>query len=122
MNKNPINLHTSYKITYIESAGNYVIMNYTGRDNRQVARYKIRDIEKENVDSNLIRIHNRYIVNVAMVHELKKQGRSQYVILNDGTTALPVSNKYISQASMRLQKTLLSRDIIYTRNDPGYPF
>ena len=122
MSKNPISLTSSYKITHIESAGNYVIINYTGRDNRQVVRYKIRDIEKENVDSNLIRIHNRYIVNISHVKELKKQGRSVYVLFNDGSPALPVSSKYETQARLRIQKILLSRDIIYTRNDPGYPF
>jgi len=122
MSKNPISLNTSYKISYIESAGNYVIINYLGRSNRQVARYKIRDIEKENIDSNLIRIHNRYIVNINYVQEFKKQGRSQYVTLDDTSNSLPVSTKYEAQVRLRLQRTLLTRDIIYTRNDPGYPF
>lgn len=122
MNKNPIHLTTSYKITYIESAGNYIIINCTGQHNRQMFRYKIRDIEKEGIDSNLLRVHNRYVVNISKVKEFIKKGRSHFVLMNDDKTTIPVSAKYRSQVRSRLDKTLLYRDIIYTRNDPGYPF
>ena len=82
-------------IIYIESADNYCNIHYLaeGKENTFILHNSMKYFEDNFVSSDLIRCHRGYIVNIANVRLLRKEGDKILLELSQGST-IPVSKSY----------------------------
>ena len=82
-------------IIYIESADNYCNIHYFAeeKENTFILHNSMKYFEDNFVSSDLIRCHRGYIVNIANVRLLRKEGDKILLELTQGAT-IPVSRSY----------------------------
>lgn len=83
---------------YIESDDNYIqvwYMDRSGELKQYMLRCRLKTIEDSFVDSDLLRCHRKYIVNMSKVRVLKAEKDAYYIDLDlDSLDPIPVSKTY----------------------------
>lgn len=84
-------------LVYIEGADNYVDICYQnkGRLTKYSLRNSLRIIEEQFADTDFIRCHRSYIINLSRVRIIKKSKQGLFIELDiDGTFDIPLSRTY----------------------------
>lgn len=83
-------------LQYIEAADNYVNIHYVnaGKEETFILLNSMKNIEKELAGTSLMRCHRRYMVNVANVKLMRKEGIGLVLELNGTTKVIPVSKSF----------------------------
>ena len=85
-------------IYYIESDDNYIkawYQDYTGSIKQYMLRCRLKTIEESFANSDLVRCHRKYIINMAKVQVLHKEKDGYYADLGvDSIGDVPVSKTY----------------------------
>ncbi|MCQ2156701.1 MAG: LytTR family transcriptional regulator, partial [Bacteroidales bacterium] len=85
-------------LIYIESDDNYVKVWYldsSGGMKQYMLRCRLKTIEESFADSDLVRCHRKYIVNISKVHTLTSEKEGYFLDLEiDSVTPIPVSKSY----------------------------
>ncbi|AJR04719.1 LytR/AlgR family response regulator transcription factor [Siansivirga zeaxanthinifaciens] len=79
------------KIIYLESSGNYTIINLEA-GNSITACKNIGHYEKLFNELDFLRIHNRFLINIAYLKSIFKDAGGQYCVLNE-KLIVPISNR-----------------------------
>jgi len=109
------------RILYIQAKGNYLHIHFDGKRSKQLIRATLKKVECHYNESTLVRVHNSYLANLAKA--IKCQSGKLHFLSNDTRLHIPVSRKYIKEVRTRLESLLsIQGEIVYTANDPGYPF
>ncbi len=92
-------------LIYLEAADNYIIVHYL--DNQKEARYILRNtlknIEQEFRNSNLVRSHRSFIVNMDKVKMIKKEKEGLVVGFDvPFDTGIPISKTYVDSFIKKL--------------------
>jgi len=89
---------TSSNLYYIESDDNYIKVWYSDSDGTikmYMLRCRLKTVEDSFADSDLVRCHRKYIVNVSKVSVLRREKDSYYIDLAiEGAEPIPVSKTY----------------------------
>lgn len=89
---------TSSNLYYIESDDNYIKVWYSdsnGTIKMYMLRCRLKTVEDSFVDSDLVRCHRKYIVNVSKVRVLRRERDAYYIDLAiEGSEPIPVSKTY----------------------------
>lgn len=98
-NRGAVNLSVSLSNLYfIESDDNYIRVWYTDSDGqirKHFLRCPLKTVEESFRDSNLVRCHRKYIVNLDKVKSLLKESNGYSIELNDPSIQhIPVSKTY----------------------------
>ena len=91
---------SSSNLYYIESDDNYIKVwytNSTGQLKQYILRCKLKSVEESFKDSQLVRCHRKYIVNMKKVAILRKESDGYHIELDNEQIAssLPVSKTYV---------------------------
>ena len=106
-------------VLYIESCQNYVQVYYVN-GTKKIIRTTMNDIFNQLPQSDFLRIHNRWIINLSRVKNYAGNSRKMEVELVDSPKIFNVARNRISTF---LHKMSLERnEIVMVRNDPGYSF
>ena len=85
-------------LIYIESDDNYVKVWYldsSGGMKQYMLRCRLKTIEESFTDSDLVRCHRKYIVNISKVHTLTSEKEGYFLDLEiDSVAPIPVSKSY----------------------------
>ena len=94
----------SANILYIEAADNYVNIHYLneGHEDTFILHNTLKETEKRLSDTNLIRCHRGYIINISNVKLLRKEGSTLLLELTGGNKTIPVTKTYASDITARL--------------------
>lgn len=88
----------SSSLYYIESDDNYIIVWYTDSNDdlkQYMLRCKLKTVEESFADSDLVRCHRKYIVNMSKVKVLSKEKEGYVIDLGTkGIEPIPVSKTY----------------------------
>lgn len=88
----------SENLYFIESDDNYIKVWYTDSDGEMkqyMLRCRLKTIEESFADSDLVRCHRKYIVNISKVEILKAEKEGYRISLNiDGIDYIPISKTY----------------------------
>lgn len=83
---------------FIESDDNYIQVWYTdslGEMKKYMLRCRLKTVEESFADSDLVRCHRKYIINIRKVRLLSSQREGFFIELeNDSTPRIPVSKTY----------------------------
>lgn len=89
---------TSSNLYYIESDDNYIKVWYSDSDGTvkmYMLRCRLKTVEDSFADSDLVRCHRKYIVNVSKVSVLRREKDAYYIDLAvEGSEPIPVSKTY----------------------------
>ena len=83
-------------LLYIEAADNYVNIHYinAGKEETFILLNSMKNIEMELAGTSLMRCHRRYMVNVANVKLMRKDGVGLVLELNGTAKVIPVSKSF----------------------------
>ena len=83
-------------LQYIEAADNYVNIHYVnaGKEETFILLNSMKNIEQELAGTSLMRCHRRYMVNVANVKLMRKDGVGLVLELNGTSKVIPVSKSF----------------------------
>lgn len=84
-------------LLYIESADNYVLVCF--RKEQRIAKEMVRNsmkrIETDLKESNCVRCHRSYLINLDAVSYLRKEGRSYEALIESAGISIPISRVYM---------------------------
>lgn len=89
-------------ILYIESCDNYVVIYYTGNNiiKKYLLRNRLKTIEDELSNTNIIRCHRTYLVNLEKAKVIRKESDGLYIELDTkDAKEIPVSKSYQKKIS-----------------------
>lgn len=89
-------------ILYIESCDNYVVIYYTGNNiiKKYLLRNRLKTIEDELSNTNIIRCHRTYLVNLEKAKVIRKESDGLYIELDTkDSKEIPVSKSYQKKIS-----------------------
>ena len=92
-------------LLYIESADNYICIWYMKNDTlkKQLMRITMRDISQQLVDTNIVRCHRSYIVNLDLVKVMRREKENLFLELGyPNIKEIPISKTYGEQVLRRL--------------------
>ncbi len=84
-------------IYYIESDDNYIKVWYedhVGSMKQYMLRCRLKTVEESFTNSDLVRCHRQYIVNISKVQVLHREKDGYYLDLGEGAGDVPVSKTY----------------------------
>lgn len=89
-------------LLYIESCDNYVVIYYTGNNiiKKYLLRNRLKTIEDELSNTNIIRCHRTYLVNLEKAKVIRKESDGLYIELDTkDAKEIPVSKSYQKKIS-----------------------
>lgn len=92
-------------LLYIESADNYICIWYHKNDmlKKQLLRITMKDISEQLVDSNIVRCHRSYMVNLDLVKVMRREKENLFLELCvPGVKEIPISKTYGENVLRRL--------------------
>lgn len=92
-------------LLYIESADNYICIWYHKNDmlKKQLMRITMKDISEQLVDSNIVRCHRSYMVNLDLVKVMRREKENLFLELCvPGVKEIPISKTYGENVLRRL--------------------
>jgi two-component system LytT family response regulator len=79
-------------IVYLESSGRYTTLYFNNNSNITVCK-NLGHFEKLFGKNHFIRIHHSFLINIAYLTKIVKDGSGQYCELNFASDILPISNR-----------------------------
>lgn len=92
-------------LIYIESADNYICIWYLKNDQlkKQLMRITMKDISEQLADTNIIRCHRSYMVNLDLVKVMRREKENLFLELGvPNVKEIPISKTYGEQVMRRL--------------------
>ncbi len=92
-------------LLYIESADNYICIWYMKNDalKKQLMRITMRDISEQLADTNIVRCHRSYMVNLDLVKVMRREKENLFLELGyPNIKEIPISKTYGEQVLRRL--------------------
>lgn len=92
-------------LLYIESADNYICIWYMKNDalKKQLMRITMRDISQQLADTNIVRCHRSYMVNLDLVKVMRREKENLFLELGyPNIKEIPISKTYGEQVLRRL--------------------
>lgn len=92
-------------LLYIESADNYICIWYHKNDvlKKQLLRITMKDISEQLADSNIVRCHRSYMVNLDLVKVMRREKENLFLELCvPGVKEIPISKTYGENVLRRL--------------------
>ena len=92
-------------LLYIESADNYICIWYIKNDTlkKQLMRITMRDISEQLADTNIVRCHRSYMVNLDLVKVMRREKENLFLELGyPNIKEIPISKTYGEQVLRRL--------------------
>ena len=92
-------------LLYIESADNYICIWYQKNDvlKKQLMRITMKDISEQLSDSNIVRCHRSYMVNLDLVKVMRREKENIFLELGvPGVREIPISKTYGENVLRRL--------------------
>ena len=92
-------------LLYIESADNYICIWYIKNDvlKKQLMRITMRDISEQLADTNIVRCHRSYMVNLDLVKVMRREKENLFLELGyPNIKEIPISKTYGEQVLRRL--------------------
>jgi len=89
-------------LLYIESCNNYVLIYYTSNDTikKYLLRNRLKTLENELSNTNIIRCHRTYLVNLEKAKVIRKESDGLYIELDTkDAKEIPVSKSYQKKIS-----------------------
>lgn len=89
-------------LLYIEACDNYVVIHYSSSDStkKYLLRNRLKTLERELLNTTVIRCHRTYMVNLAKAKVLRKESDGIYIELDTKNTKdIPVSKSYEKKIS-----------------------
>lgn len=86
-----------YQLLYIKSAGNYLELYYLKGEKlaKELVRGRLKELEKKIVNTNVVKVHRSYLVNVRHISSLKKTKKSYEIIVQHiPDVIIPVSSGF----------------------------
>lgn len=96
-----------YQLLYVKSAGNYLEIYYLKGDKlaKELVRARLKELEKKIVDTNVVKVHRSYLVNVRHISSLKKTKKSYEIIVQHiPDVIIPVSSGFKSSFEEALKQ------------------
>ncbi len=97
----------SDSLYYIESQDNYVKIYYENQDKllSYMLRCRTKAIEENLAETNMVRCHRSFMVNVMKINHIKKGGKARYIVLtNNNIKPIPVSKSYFKNLVEKIDK------------------
>lgn len=94
-------------ILYIESADNYVNIHHLdeGKEKTHLLRNSLKNVEEHCKNTEIIRCHRFYLVNMSKVKIVKRDQDRLYIAFYDSDKQIPVSKTYVNQIIKLFSKT-----------------
>lgn len=95
------------QLLYIKSAGNYLEIYYLkgGKLAKELVRARLKELEEKIVDTNVVKVHRSYLVNVRHISSLKKTKKSYEIIVQHiPDVIIPVSSGFKSSFEEALKQ------------------
>ena len=92
-------------LLYIESADNYICIWYTKNEQlkKQLMRITMKDISEQLADTNIVRCHRSYMVNLDLVKVMRREKENLFLELGvPNVREIPISKTYGEQVLRRL--------------------
>lgn len=92
-------------LLYIESADNYICIWYQKNDTlkKQLMRITMRDISEQLAETNIVRCHRSYMVNLDLVKVMRREKENLFLELGvPGVKEIPISKTYGEKVLRRL--------------------
>lgn len=92
---------------YMESQDNYVKIYYEnqGKMLSYMLRCRTKAVEENLSETNMVRCHRSFMVNIIKINHIKKVGKARYVVLNNTEIKpIPVSKSYFKNLVERIDK------------------
>ena len=92
-------------LLYIESADNYVCIWYTKNDQlkKQLLRITMKEVSEQMADTNIIRCHRSYMVNLDLVKVMRREKENLFLELGvPNVREIPISKTYGEQVLRRI--------------------
>ena len=92
-------------LLYIESADNYICIWYHKNDvlKKQLMRITMKEISEQLADSNIVRCHRSYMVNLDLVKVMRREKENLFLELCvPGVKEIPISKTYGENVLRRL--------------------
>ena len=92
-------------LLYVESADNYICIWYIKNDTlkKQLMRITMRDISEQLADTNIVRCHRSYMVNLDLVKVMRREKENLFLELGyPNIKEIPISKTYGEQVLRRL--------------------
>lgn len=92
---------------YMESQDNYVKIYYEnqGKLLSYMLRCRTKAVEENLAETNMVRCHRSFMVNIIKINHIKKDGKSRYIVLsNPDIKPVPVSKSYFKNLVERIEK------------------
>lgn len=92
-------------LLYLQSYDNYVMVIYklNGSSKRELIRNSLKNLEESLQNTNLMRCHRSYMINMASVEMVRKKGSIMELKLKGTDTTIPVSRSFIPAFKALLQ-------------------
>lgn len=97
----------SDSLYYMESQDNYVKIYYEnqGKLLSYMLRCRTKAVEENLAETNMVRCHRSFMVNIIKINHIKKDGKSRYIVLsNPDIKPVPVSKSYFKNLVERIEK------------------
>lgn len=92
---------------YMESQDNYVKIYYEnqGKLLSYMLRCRTKAVEENLAETNMVRCHRSFMVNIIKINHIKKEGKARYIVLtNPDIKPIPVSKSYFKNLVERIDK------------------
>ncbi len=86
-----------HQLLYVKSAGNYLEFFYLKGEKlaKELVRARLKELEKKIVDTNVVKVHRSYMVNVRHISSLKKTKKSyELIVQHIPDIVIPVSTGF----------------------------
>ncbi|MCP4976640.1 MAG: LytTR family transcriptional regulator [Maribacter sp.] len=86
-----------HQLLYVKSAGNYLELYYLKGENlaKELVRERLKELEKKIINTNVVKVHRSYLVNVRHISSLKKTKKSYEIIVQHiPDVIIPVSSGF----------------------------
>ncbi|EAR01505.1 LytTR family DNA-binding domain-containing protein [Maribacter sp. HTCC2170] len=86
-----------HELLYVKSAGNYLELYYLkgGSPTKELVRERLKELEKKIANTNVVKVHRSYLVNVRHISSLKKTKKSYEIIVQHiPDVIIPVSSGF----------------------------
>lgn len=83
-----------HQLLYVKSAGNYLELYYLKGETlaKELVRARLKELEKKIIDTNVVKVHRSYMVNVRHISSLKKTKKSyELIVQHIPDVTIPVS-------------------------------
>jgi LytTr DNA-binding domain-containing protein len=96
-----------HQLLFVKSAGNYLELYYLRGEKlaKELIRARLKELEKKIVDTNVVKVHRSYMVNVRHISSLKKTKKSyELIVQHIPDIVIPVSTGFKSSFEKALEQ------------------